>query len=74
MSSIKKIEGYKIYMNKILGKGSYGDVYEGISDTTNEKVAVKIMNKAASTHSLTQFMLTIIWKMPSSQRSRSWNR
>jgi len=27
--TIKQIEGYSIYMNKILGKGSYGSVYIG---------------------------------------------
>lgn len=33
MSGIKKIDGYKVYLNEVLGRGSYGDVYVGISDT-----------------------------------------
>lgn len=27
--TVKQIEGYQIYMNKLLGKGSYGSVYIG---------------------------------------------
>ena len=34
MSSMKQIDGYKIYMNQQLGKGSFGAVYVGVSDTT----------------------------------------
>ena len=34
MSSLKQIDGYKIFMNKLIGKGSFGSVYEGVSDTT----------------------------------------
>jgi len=50
MNSIKQIDGYKIYMNQVLGKGSYGSVYKGISDKTKEPVAVKILNKSESTN------------------------
>lgn len=32
--SVKQIEGYSIFMNKILGKGSYGSVYLGKQDNT----------------------------------------
>lgn len=33
--TVKQIEGYQIYMNKLLGKGSYGSVFIGKKDTTN---------------------------------------
>lgn len=46
--SIKQIDGYKIYLNKKLGEGSYGAVYIGISDSTHENVAVKILKKSDS--------------------------
>ncbi len=45
---MKQIDGYKIFMNKLIGKGSFGSVYEGVSDTTGDKVAVKILPKASS--------------------------
>lgn len=48
MSSMKQIDGYKIYMNKKLGQGSFGAVYVGLSDTTGEEVAVKILTKSSS--------------------------
>lgn len=50
MASIKQIDGYKIFMNKMIGKGSFGAVYEGVSDRTGEKVAVKILAKSSSTY------------------------
>ena len=31
---MKQIDGYKIYMNQMLGKGSFGAVYVGIKDET----------------------------------------
>ena len=43
--TIKQIEGYSIYMNKLLGKGSYGSVFIGRKEHTNEQVAVKILPK-----------------------------
>lgn len=46
--SVKQIEGYAIYMNKVLGKGSFGSVYLGKKDTTSEEVAVKILSKDSS--------------------------
>ena len=46
--STKEIEGYYIYMGKILGRGSYGSVYLGRSQTTSESVAVKILSKDSS--------------------------
>ena len=36
MSGVKQIDGYKIFMGKLLGKGSYGAVYIGQSDKTQE--------------------------------------
>lgn len=46
--SNKIIKGYKIYMNNMLGQGSFGDVYIGVSNKTGEKVAVKILSKLKS--------------------------
>ncbi len=34
MASMKQIDGYKIYMNQCIGKGSFGSVYVGVSDKT----------------------------------------
>ena len=48
--SVKQIEGYAIYMNTVLGKGSFGSVYLGKKDSTPEEVAVKILSKDSSTH------------------------
>ena len=31
---MKQIDGYKIYMNQMLGKGPFGAVYAGIKDET----------------------------------------
>ena len=50
--SIKQIDGYKIYLNKKLGEGSYGAVYIGINDSTHENVAVKILKKLSSNFDL----------------------
>lgn len=33
-NSVKKIEGYKVYMSKRLGAGNYGEVYEAVCDKT----------------------------------------
>jgi serine/threonine protein kinase len=46
--SVKQIEGYSIYMSKVLGKGSYGSVYIGKQDDTGVEVAVKILSKDSS--------------------------
>lgn len=50
--SVKQIEGYTIYMNKVLGKGSYGSVYIGKQDKTGNQVAVKILSKDSSIFTL----------------------
>jgi hypothetical protein len=46
--SIKKIDGYDIYLTKALGKGSYGSVYVGKQLSTGDQVAVKILSKECS--------------------------
>ena len=51
-SGVKQIDGYKIYMGKMLGKGSYGAVYIGSSDKNGEEVAVKILKKNSSNYLL----------------------
>jgi serine/threonine protein kinase len=48
MNTIKQIDGYRIYLNQLLGKGTFGEVYIGISDKTSQKVAVKVLNKLKS--------------------------
>ena len=58
--SVKQIEGYSIFMNKILGKGSYGSVYVGKQDNTGVEVAVKILSKDSSTSLLKQSIETSI--------------
>jgi serine/threonine protein kinase len=45
---IKKIDGYSIYLSKVLGKGSYGSVYVGKQESTSDLVAVKILSKDSS--------------------------
>ena len=51
-SGVKQSDGYKIFMSKMLGKGSYGAVYIGSSDKDNEEVAVKILKKDSSKYLL----------------------
>jgi serine/threonine protein kinase len=73
MATLKQIDGYKIFMGQKLGEGSYGIVYVGQSETTQEKVAVKILSKAKSNSPLTQLTLMLISKARCSPKSRSWN-
>jgi serine/threonine protein kinase len=47
--SVKQIEGYSIFMSKVLGKGSYGSVYQAKEDKTGLEVAAKILSKDSST-------------------------
>lgn len=46
--SVKQIDGYKIKMSNCLGRGAYGSVYKGVSDTTHKEVAIKIIQKDQS--------------------------
>jgi serine/threonine protein kinase len=48
MKPVKQIDGYKIFLNQLLGQGSFGDVYVGVSDKTQQKFAVKVLNKLKS--------------------------
>lgn len=54
MSGTKQIDGYKIFLGQMLGKGSFGSVYVGVNDKTGEKVAVKVLPKASSIYILIQ--------------------
>ena len=46
--AVKQIDGYSIFMGKVLGKGSYGSVYVGKQESTGDQVAVKILSKDSS--------------------------
>ena len=70
--TIKQIEGYSIYMTKMLGKGSYGSVYTGRREQTSENVAVKILPKENSNFDPIQSITTITSRLPSRTRSRSY--
>jgi serine/threonine protein kinase len=48
MLGSKKIDKYVINLDRQLGKGAFGKVYEGIQDGTNLKVAVKMLDKKSS--------------------------
>lgn len=50
MSAIKHIDGYDIHMKDVLGEGSFGKVYLGVSDRSHKKVAVKVLLKKNSTN------------------------
>ena len=48
MSGTKQIDGYKVYLGKQLGHGTYGSVYIGKDDKTGQEVAIKIIQKSSS--------------------------
>lgn len=50
MSGIKHIDGYDIHMKEMLGQGSFGAVYVGKNEKTQEKVAIKVLKKISSIH------------------------
>lgn len=52
---IKRIDGYIIYINKRLGKGSFATVYVGKQESTGDLVAVKILSKDSSKSLAIQF-------------------
>lgn len=62
MHSKKKIDNYVIFLDKPLGEGSYGKVYEGEQDQTALKIAVKMLDKKAGKHLFTQLKRMIILK------------
>lgn len=41
MTGIKTIGKYSYYLQKCLGEGSFGKVFQGFENTTKEKVAIK---------------------------------
>lgn len=45
MHTKKKIDNYVIYLDRPLGEGSYGKVYEGEQEGTGARVAVKMLDK-----------------------------
>lgn len=46
MSTKKRIGKYVVNMNLNLGKGAFSEVFEGIEEGTEQKVAVKIVSKS----------------------------
>lgn len=45
----KKLENFIVYMNDLLGEGSFGRVYRGFDDKLKEPVAVKVLDKRHGT-------------------------
>ena len=45
METKKKIEHYSYVLDDTIGKGFSSIVYKGINEKTNEKVAVKVVEK-----------------------------
>ena len=68
---IKQIDGYKIFMNQMLGQGSYGAVYIGVSQKDDSKVAIKILKKSNSKQLIMKSILMIISRLRSSLKSKS---
>ncbi len=52
MSQKKKIDNYTIFLDKKIGEGSFGKVYIGEQDKTGLKVAIKMLDKKASSSSV----------------------
>jgi serine/threonine protein kinase len=50
MEPKKKISGYTIFMNRMLGEGAFGKVYVGEQDGTKLHVAIKALAKQTGTH------------------------
>jgi serine/threonine protein kinase len=72
--AFKKINGYIIHLKEILGKGSYGEVYKGVQESTKKIFAIKVLTKMLSTHIASQSTQTSTCGAPSCRRSRSCSR
>lgn len=46
MHRMKKINGYSFHLLHVLGSGSYGKVFLGKKDDTDERVAIKMIEKS----------------------------
>jgi len=47
----KQIGEYSLYLSQLLGRGSYGSVFQGMKDSTKEAVAIKSISKDKGTRS-----------------------
>ena len=45
-----------VYLTKLLGKGSYAEVYEGLDKDTKESVAVRIVSKLKLSAHITEYI------------------
>lgn len=54
---IKEVDDYQIYLDKKLGKGSFGQVFKGIKKSTNTPVAIKMISKLKWNNSKAQLKL-----------------
>ena len=45
MSPDKRVENYSFSLHAVIGRGSYGTVYIGKDDKTNQPVAIKVVDK-----------------------------
>lgn len=71
MHTKKKIDNYVILLDKQLGEGSYGKVYEGEQEGTGIKVAVKMLDKKTGIISNIQSKKMIILRKLYSKRLKS---
>lgn len=46
----KQIDTYTVYLNKVLGRGSFGNVYKAFDEESQQDVAIKILPKDRSSH------------------------
>lgn len=52
MNNTKLVGDVEIHLNKKIGEGTFGIVYEGIDKESGEKVAIKVLNKNISKYLL----------------------